>query len=243
MRLKLRSSEAKADIVAGIFDGRLPIVGTDGPGPGDLMINRSALGAFATAKRREAEADSLSLPECAAATALLPPVVPAAIKQGLLATVSRNGRVRVTGASVEGFNRNYVALRKFAARFKSSSPRLMRLCAANRIPLILLPNEDRVSLCQPIIHRDQEPALLKRWQAVAEAEALRSRAGRIEIFSGRLKHYLAELIQYDAKLPRHCGKPDKSIIARACGFTRHALTAYVELAALVAAHEALEKQA
>ncbi len=90
MRLKLRSPEAKADIVAGILDGRLPIVGTDGKGPGDLLVSRSALVAFTTAKRREVEADSLSLPECAAATALLPPVVPAAIKQGLFETVSRN---------------------------------------------------------------------------------------------------------------------------------------------------------
>ncbi len=109
--------------------------------------------------------------------------------------------------------------------------------------MIFLPNEDRVSLCQPIIHRDHEPALLKRWQAVVEAEALRSRVGRIEIFSARLKHYLAELIQSGAKLPRHGGKPDKSTIARICGFTWHALTAYAELAALVAEYEALEKRA
>jgi hypothetical protein len=119
----------------------------------------------------------------------------------------------------------------------------MRLCAANRIPVILLPHEGCVSLCQPIIHRDQEAVLLKTWQAVAEAEALRSRAGRIEIFSGRLKHHLQELIQSGTKLPRHGGKPDKSTIARACGFTRHALTAYAELAALIAEHEALEQKA
>ena len=143
---------------------------------------------------------------------------------------------------MEAFNRSYVALRTLAVRIKSSSTRLVRLCAASRIPVILLPYEERVSLCQPIIHRDQEPALLKRWQAVVESEALRSRTGRIEIFSGRLKHYLSELIQSGAKLPRHGGKPDKSTIARACGFTRHALTAYAELAALVAEHEALEKQ-
>jgi hypothetical protein len=207
------------------------------------MINRSILGAFTTSKRREVEGDSLSLPECAAATALLPPVVPTAIKQGLFKTVSRNGRIRITAASVEAFNRNYIALKKLAARFKSSSIRLTRLCAVNRISVILLPHEGRVSLCQPIIHRDQEAALLKRWQTVAEAKALRSRAGRIEIFSSRLKHYLEELIQSGANLPRHGGKPDKSTIARACGFSRHALTAYPELAALVAEREAVEKRA
>ena len=84
MRVKLRDADAKTDIVAALFDGRLPVVGLQGSDLGGLFVKRSALNEFILNKRRSSRATRFSFQETARIDRPGPDGVADALRQGLI---------------------------------------------------------------------------------------------------------------------------------------------------------------
>ena len=164
MRRKLRASTAKADIVAALFDGRLAAIGRVGDNLGGLLVDRAQLDAFVLKKRVEVEFGSYSFPEAAISTGLDDNTIGCAIVLGLLAAIDRDGRTRVSAASIEGFNAVYVPVSKLAKRLGTLSRVLVRICTENEIPFIALSRANHSAL-QAVLTRKSEARLLAVWES------------------------------------------------------------------------------
>src|SRR5690606_21272283 len=101
MRLKLRDDDAKADIVAALLDGRLPVVGREGRTRKGLQVERAKLEAFVVQKRIHVEGETYSYPDAASALGVDLSAIPNARSVGLLEGVSIGSRTRISSKSVE----------------------------------------------------------------------------------------------------------------------------------------------
>lgn len=243
MRVKLRDADAKTDIVAALFDGRVPVVGHHGQNLSGLLVQKADLDEFILDKRRRVEMDSFSLPDVAKMTGLDLMVVASAIKQGLLDAVDRDGRRRVPAESVDTFNAEYVVLQAVAMAQGTDARPLASLARKAGITVIDLLRPTGVS--QPILQRSSEAALIAVWQK--EQERRVTLIGRDEQMAERRRDYESALCQYlenlrlvGDKLPRRGGRPNKVAIARSCGFERDVLYSYPSVIAILEAYDQRE---
>lgn len=220
MRLKPRSAAAKASIVAGMLDGRIAVVGREGPTLGDLLLHKEQVEAVLTEQKILVHGGTCTLPEAAARTGLDPAVVPRAVEAALLESIKSGGPIRISLASIERFNQMYVPLARLVKVLGSSSAGLWRRCRDNAIPVITLqrPNGGPV---QPIVSREAAHRLKCLYEAeVAEREE-RRQTGREARYLRAFHEYCDRLRTTGGRLPRRGGKPNKFKIAKACGFGRH----------------------
>jgi len=232
MDLKLRDAEAKADIVAAVFDGRLIARGRAGEDVGDLLLDKMQVDSFVLQKRRIVEGDTYSLPESAALTGLDPGVVACAIDIGLLTTQEQRGRLRVTAASVEAFNAEYIPLSKIAANFGTSVSRLLRECHEQRIPVVTLRRIGGGS-SQPIVRRGSRLfEELEHRLSEGQRKSKEESADPSPIVV--LQEYLEGLRKQKLPLPKRGTSPNKRAIAKACGFDRNVFYKCMQVANLLA---------
>jgi hypothetical protein len=218
MRVKLRDAAAKADIVAAALDGRLVVRGLQSENASGILLDQAQVDSFLLAARRLVGGDSYSLPQCAKITGLCQDVVPNAIKMGLLSTCIADGCMRVTAASIERFQTEYIPLTVLASELKSSTTGLLRACRQKKLPVIAVSRVAHSSP-QPILRRADERRLIDDWQSPRRArERIRLDLGGDE---NRLRVYLDDLSGKGQPLPRRAGKPNLAVIARACGFDRN----------------------
>ena len=220
MRLKLRDARAKADIVAAVVDGRLAVRGRENDRPGGLILDRAEVDAFLLYKRRDVEGKSYSMPECAKVTDICPCAVAGAIKMGLLTAQDRGGRVRVSAASVEQFQAEYVPLSVLARKLGSSTPRLLRTCRDEGLSTVAVPRHNHSS-SQPLLRRADEQTLIELFKRASQ-HLNKRRADAVPPRAERVRQYLASLQASDRPLPRWAGRPNKGEIAKACGIDRNA---------------------
>lgn len=226
MRVKLRSVEAKTDIVAAIFDGRLPLAGRSGDNLSGLLISKSHLDEFILHKRRIVENNTHSFQEVSNMTGLDQMVVSSAIEKGLLSAIDREGRCRVPAESVVSFNANYLLLKTLASFLEANTRSLTNLARKIGVPLIELARPAGGS--QPILRKESKEILVRAWQKeLRENEGKVSREEQLSEkhigYETALECYLEKLSSTGGKLPRRAGRPNKVAIAKACGFEREVL--------------------
>jgi hypothetical protein len=241
MRLKLRDAKAKADIVAAMFDGRLTVAGRAGQSLGGIRLDRRQLDEFVLQKRAEVERDTYSLPEAAGKTGLDPAVISHAIDSGLLVGVRCADRVRISGASIDHFNREYEAVASLAAKLRTTTRRLLRKCRENGIRVTLLRRAGR-SADQPLLHRSSVLSLTQQWESELAGEDHNRKAYRERNYESAMRKYLQELEAQGRRLPRHAGEPNKIEIGKACGFHRNILYSHPSVIALLESFDKAERQ-
>ena len=245
MRVKLRDAAAKTDIVAALFDGRLPVVGLQGSDLGGLLLEKVALDQFIMNKRRLVEGDTYSPSEAAKLTGLDPMVVDDALHQGLISGVERDGRRRVPAASVERFNAEYVVLRAVASSLGVDIRQLANVGRNAGVPLVELRRASGGS--RPVLARRDEPVLRAAWHD--EADRIASRASLEEqmaekrlSYEAALQRYLDDLRATGEQLPRVSGRPNKVGIAKACDFGRDVLYNFPTVVAMLEAYDREERE-
>lgn len=234
LRLKLRDASAKADIVAAVLEGRLPVIGRNSENFAGLLLNRLHVGEFICSKRREIEGNSYSLQDAAKHTGLDFMVLRNAIELGLLSGNQHGGRLRVTAESVEQFNAEYVLLSRVAAKLGTLAQHLWRRCRQHGIPVIALARSNGLGE-QPVLLRSSEAPLLEICQAerLLKGNTEARYENKQSAYESALRKYFDMLLKKGERLPRRAGQPNKAAIAKACEFSRDVLYSYPTLVALL----------
>lgn len=241
MRIKLRDPAAKGDIVAALFDGRLSVRGCSGDHLGGLILDTAEVEAFVSEKRRTVEEDTFSISEAAAVTALDSKVVSSAVSLGLLESAVRDGRPRITAASVAQFSATYVVIAKLANDLETSARRLCRFCRENGFDMVEIPQPKTTSAMWilPLALKDR---LIETWDLARQAQQRGATLSAPELYEEKMRTYLTRLQEDQELLPRRAGAPNKVVIARACGFQRDVLYRHKNVIALLDKHEQRERE-
>jgi hypothetical protein len=221
MRLKLRNTAAKATIVAAVFERQIGVVSSVGSNLADLLLDKKQLDAFVLEKRMQIDGRTYSPSETAAQTGLDCQAVVGAIKRGLLSASEFNGRLRVPESAVKRFNADYITLSQVAKNLGTTAPLLWRICREKELPVVVV-SRAHGRPDQPVLLRSAYPQLTEYLQANVRPR-LRSKSQRNADEKCMLRDYLDNVRENDKTLPRRDGKPNKVVIARACGFTRDVL--------------------
>ena len=246
MRLTLRSATAKADIVAGIFDGRLTVLGRTGNKLSSLMLDKTEVDSFVLNKRVEQGSNSYSFPEAFQQTGIDPMAIQSALDLGLLKQVNCDGRIRVTVESVDSFNANYITLSNKAKELKTSSKRLGALCQKYDVPTISL-SRCHLGIEQLILPKKYGESLqaahykTKRRQDKSR-EYKQKRTDLVRSYETSLLDYLSRLKESGGRLPRRKTLPMKVAIADACGFNRDVLYSYPTVIQILERYDSEEHQ-
>lgn len=245
MRLKLRDTKAKADIVVALFDGRLTVTGRVEGNLGGLLLDKAQLGELVVQKRFEVEGNSYSQQETAAQTGLDFTVIANAIKLGLLSGENSAGRLRIPSSSVDCFNAEYVTLSRLATKLGTLAQHLWRKCRQNGIPVVTL-SRSRGLGDQPILLKSLEGRLVELWQKELASRANRKLDNKKRdcqsAYEATLRKFLENLGETGKQLPRRAGEPNKAVIARACGFSRDVLYSYPTVFGLLDDFDKKERQ-
>ncbi len=220
MRLKLRDSAAKGDVVAAVFDGRLVCAGLQGENLSGLMLDKNQVEDFVRIKRRETEGTTCSVADAAAETGLDRAVMAHAIEFGYFsASVYEGGSVRVSTSSVKRFNENFVSLARLAKERGTLARQLVHMCRERGLPVVELIRGGGAS-SQPILTKSNAAELVKDWDEARRAKSMRKIETRRLSQLESLRGYLNSLRERGEPLPLRAGRPNKVVIARACGFGR-----------------------
>jgi hypothetical protein len=229
--LKFRNQAAKADLVEAVLQGKLPVVGLDGGKPSDLLLDRGEADRWIQQIRVREGGDTYTFPQAAQQTGLDCAVIPAALKAGLLEGTKVGELIRIPVASVAQFRELYIAVVHIAVQMKSSVRRLTRFIERYGLNVIYLARAGS-SITQPVILRESQSRIEELWNEERAKEVARKRVPPADLERDRmamLTKYLQRMKAQDKALPRHGGKLDRSVIARACGFHRNDFYSRAEL--------------
>jgi hypothetical protein len=223
---KYRNAVVKAELVEAVLRGLLPVVGLDGDKPADLLLDSDAVGRWVREARLREGNGAITIAEAAREVDLNPAAIPAAISAGLLDTVVVDENTRVTLASADRFRERYISIVQLARRLNTSSSRLVRFVEGHGVRVIRLTRAGECDADQPIIPRDLESRVEALWaeEVVREAAEKKTRANPGPVRLEALAAYLKSMKARGKRLP------DKSKIARACGFERNEFYMRPELA-------------
>jgi TniQ len=242
--LKVRNQAAKADLVEAVLWGKLPVVGLDGDKPSDLLLNRVEAYRWIHEIRVREGGGTYSFPQAARQIGLDCAVIPAALKAGLLEGTKVGELIRIPVASVARFQELYVAVVHIAAQMKRSVRRLTRFIERNGLNVIYLARTGS-GITQPVILRETQSRIEELWNEEMAKETACKRALPADVERNRmatLTKYLQRMKARNNALPRHSGKLDKSVIARACGFHRNDFYGHAELTKLLIAADLAEQK-
>ena len=224
MRLKLRDSIAKGDIIAAIFDGRLPPLGRVTEKLDGLLLDKVQVDNFILQKRCVIEGNSYSMEQAAKLTGINSMAIAKAIEHGLLTSIEQKGRTRVSASAVQQFNLEYVPLALLAKKLGTLSQHLWTTCRKNNIDIIALPYTNGL-VEQPVLARRFESRLLTIWKMNIDCRVSKEAAPYEKDcwlrYEASLNSYLDSLSKAGSTLPRRGGTPNKVAIAKACGFDRN----------------------
>jgi hypothetical protein len=174
MRLKLRDSIAKGDVIVAIFDGRLPPLGRVTEKLDGLLLDKVQVDDFILQKRCVIEGNSYSKEQAAKLTGVNSMAIAKAIEHGLLAGIEHKGRTRVSASSVQQFNLEYVPLALLAQKLGTLSQHIWAACRKNNIDIIVLPYTNGV-VEQPVLARKSESKLLTILEMEVDCRIKRTR--------------------------------------------------------------------
>jgi hypothetical protein len=223
---KYRNAVVKAELVEAVLRGVLPVVGLDGDKPADLLLEAGAVERWVNEARLREGKGTITIAEAAREIDLSPPAIPTAIRVGLLDVVVVDESTRVTRASVDRFRERYVPLVQLARRLNTSSSRLVRFVERRGMQVIRLTRAGECDAEQPIMLRESQSRVEGLWaeEIAREAAEQKTRVNPGPERSATLAAYLKTMKAKGIRLP------DKSKIARACGFQRNEFYMRPELA-------------
>jgi AraC-like DNA-binding protein len=198
----------------------------DGDQPADLLLEAGAVERWIREARLREGKGTITIAEAAREIGLSPPAIPAAIREGLLDAAVVDESTRVTLASVDRFRERYVPLAQLARRLNTSSSRLVRFVQRHGMQVIRLTRDGECDAEQPIMLRDSQSRVEGLWavEIAREAAEQKTRVNPGPERSAALAAYLKTMKTKGRRLP------NKSKIARACGFQRNEFYMRPELA-------------
>jgi hypothetical protein len=223
---KYRNGIVKAELVEAVLQGVLPVVGLDGDKPADLLLESGAAARWVHEARLREGHGTVTIAEAACEIDLSPAALPAAIDAGLLDAMVVDENSRVTLASVDRFRERYIPLVQLARRLNTSSSRLVRFVERHGMQVIRLTRAGESDAEQPIMLRESQPRVEALWadKIAREAAKQKTRVNPGSVRSAALAAYLKSMKAKGRRLP------NKSKIARACGFQRNEFYMRPELA-------------
>lgn len=136
LRLKFKSKDGKAQMVAAALDGRLRILGALGGNLDDLLVDRRAVMAFIDGIRAAAYDEALTPREASARLHCDSLVIPELARMGRLEGRTVAAGLRVSVASVQRFSKEYRSVAELAKECNTSSRKLTNDFRRSGIPLL-----------------------------------------------------------------------------------------------------------
>jgi len=217
MRFKFKDTKSKTDIVIAIFDGRLTPVGRLGGNLGSLLLEKLQLKDFTIKKRSALKGNTYTLEQVSQLTGINIMAISSAVDAGLLIGNKFDKNIRVTSASVELFNQNYIPLSKIAEKLGSMAQHLWRTCRSHQIEVISLQYKNNLGK-QPILFKSDVQNLIEIYKR-KENKLIQSSKERPS-YETTFQNYLIQLEVANEYLPCLAGSPNKAAIAKKCGFHR-----------------------
>jgi hypothetical protein len=242
MRLILRDTVAKADIIGAMFDGRLRVIGRSGDNFAGMLLDSKELEEFVRLKRIGVLNDTYSASDVARETGLDSMVVYDAVAKGMLELEVVDGHERLTRRSIDSFQARYVLLVNLAGELDTSARTLLRCCRKHDIPVISLKRKT-TGVEQPVLLGADEARLRAVWAArLKQRVAVKGPHNEGEALqTALLRKYLDSLTQRGGKLPRLASRPNRARIATDAGFGRSTFYTYQSLVEMLDIHDATER--
>lgn len=150
MNLKLKFDDGKGELVAAVLDGKLSVIGSQGPGIRGLLIDKSEVEAFIAQSRAKAFGDCMTPAEVAKALHCDPLIVPTLIAAGHIEGNRFDAGLRISRESVTRFGAEYCSLAALAKKQKTSSRSLLPRLSAVGVKILSIARPNSQSL-QPFI--------------------------------------------------------------------------------------------
>jgi hypothetical protein len=225
MRLKLRGTSTQSAIIAALLDGRLSVRGCETNNFAGILLDKAQVETLVLEKRRESNGRSLTFSRCQTLTGIRVADIRVAAKLGFLTTIRRHKTTRVTEASVEAFDRKYIALARLAYQIKASPRALQLKCRREGIKTIALPRAGH-STPQYFVRRDAKEMLIR---LKSPDPSPKKKTNSLGAYEEKLRRYLSQLLESSQLLPRKRGRPNLAAIGRACGFHRSIIKYHARL--------------
>ena len=238
MRLKFKSTGAKAEIISAVLSGTIAVCGRDRDTVGGLVLDATEVDRRILELRCERQGRMYTLIQCARATGLDQSAIRNAVNVRLLTGKTVDGALRITRESVDSFNEQYATLSALANRLTTSSRCLHILCRRNHITVKSVARATG-AVAQVFVYRKDEPGLVSLWEASPSGRRARAKPSCAE----RVRQYLQGLEERGEHLPRRDGRPQKLQIARACGMSRERIYDNRAIAAMIAEFDVRERLA
>lgn len=231
MRMKLRSAALKAEVVAAAFGGRIDVVGLQGETLSDLLLYKWQVDGLLHDELSKRTDEHMSVSAAAKMTGLDCAVVASAVEHGLLVASEVGGVRQIRAASVRSFSNLFVSLATLSKRFGSHSRWMKTWCDEREIKLVEL-SRGPGAPAQHLLQKFDESAVCRAWHELRQVKRGQLLESRQRKQLDAVTKYLDTLREQGTPLPRRAGKPNKAVIARACGIGRdvfYTLTRAVEL--------------
>ncbi len=232
---RFHSPDHKAGFVAAYLAGGIKSIGRIGVALEHIMFAVEAVAAYTAEVRSNAAGGALTHREAASIIRIDADVVSALQRLGYLDTVHSRESPRISRASVDAFNKQYVSLSSIATDIGSSSKRLLGLCARGDVAVLSIPRSQGSPA--PFIEQKDVDSLN---QLSLRFPARKPKALDENRTVAAVRLYLAELRALGDPLPRRGGKPQRQAIAKACGIDRNAFYNNPEIVRLVDNYAASE---
>jgi hypothetical protein len=238
--LQFWSKTGKATFVAKYLDGNIKSICRTDDTVQSILFRKADVNAYAAASRTAVSHGALSQHEAAKIIVCSPMAIRGLINVGHLKARTGPDRIRVEYESLKHFSNRYVALREVGGEIGTTVSRLRRLCQKGAIPILSIPYMQKDVAW--FIQRNDRSELLRLVSIYPTADDRRKNTAQESISPiTRLQQYFDSLLKSALPLPRRGGLPNKSAIARACGFDRDFLSRNSAIVSLLSKFESQER--
>lgn len=218
-RLRFHSSESKGKFLVNYLAGRSISVGRTGDTFADIYFDQRLILDLVEESRSKQAGDSVSQAEAARALACNILAISRLMDLGMLTGVAVAAGVRVTSESLQQFAGSYISTWTVAKKFDTNTKGVLHLAKLGTVELLEVRTKHSTAF---FLERRFEPQLekLNADRTIKKAAHVNA-SGRRDESLKRLEVYLAEKIRSGQGLPiSRRGTPNKSLIAKVCGFDR-----------------------
>jgi hypothetical protein len=217
MMLKFKFTKGKAELIAAILDGHIPVIGNSGSGVRDLLVSHSRSAEFIEASRSKAYGNAWSEKTVSEFLHCDFCAVEALVRGKYLTGTRYASGMRIDIESVKRFQLEYRSLASLANVHGTTSTTLVRLLKEAGIDVLSLNRAGR-----DIQHSFMQLKDIPRFEElVLPGLIARRRTPFLRVTAlDRLEAYLSGLRETGESLPRVGQKPHFTKISEACGFER-----------------------
>jgi hypothetical protein len=217
MKLIFKFANGKGDLVVAMLDGRVPVLGCDGPGLRGLLVSRRRVDEFIEASRSKSFGDAWTEGKVGDVLHCDLSVVDALVRAGHLTGKRYVSGMRVDINSVQLFQAKFRSLASLAKEHGTTATTLVRLLKGAGINLLSM-DRAGIDFKQCFIEVGDIPTF-EEVVLPGLIDRRRKPFHRVTALD-KLEAYFANLDATGEQLPRVGRKPHLTMIAGICGFER-----------------------